>query len=650
MKTRKSGLQTAWEDSAILSFLRRIASAFYAFLLNGVFGKLRNVYPAAVNASQSNLLRRQRKPNVKNALARKFSHGFFITAFSRFSHHLLDTTCQSYGMIGVTYGIASSFYYLLQLFADSVPLRFVPLTFFCSLTIALFSLILLFFNLPLGQAVSKSRLFSFFCFDVLGIAKNDPAIRGRGIPLFRSFFYGTLLCFLTVLFPPGWVFLVIFILILILLIMQTPEFSLSLSLICVPIAGLFFNGGVLLAAILILGALSYLAKLLLGKRTISAEPMDFIVFFGMIIYLFAGIFSFGGIDSLKSGCLSALMLLGYFLAANLLNGRRSLLRFCRLSAFAGTVTSIYGIIEYATGNAVSNWLDTEMFPDIKGRIVSTFDNANILAVYLLLSIFLDLSLLLIARTAAEKTGALFSFGITAAALVLTWSRGAWIGFLFAGVAFLLLYSRRSPVLLLLGGVALPLCLYLLPSTILTRLLSGFSLLPGGTPDSSVTYRENIWQGVLRMLFPRYFAGGIGVGDSAFSALYPAYALSGAEEAVHAHNVYLQLWTEAGIAGLLFLILTALFLFLDVISHRSSEKKDFCRILHIGCFSSLFAVLLAGLGDHVFYSPRVLCLFFMTVGFSVALSRLGREREKEFAMSVGDDSNAFSVDVPIRNRR
>jgi O-antigen ligase len=68
-------------------------------------------------------------------------------------------------------------------------------------------------------------------------------------------------------------------------------------------------------------------------------------------------------------------------------------------------------------------------------------------------------------------------------------------------------------------------------------------------DSSTAYRVYIWIASLRLI-EKFWPSGIGTGVDVFMQVYPKYALSGVAMAPHAHNLFLVVMVELGIAGFL----------------------------------------------------------------------------------------------------
>ena len=156
--------------------------------------------------------------------------------------------------------------------------------------------------------------------------------------------------------------------------------------------------------------------------------------------LFAAAFAlltfFGGAVSLSSSSLKPALLMvclmtGYFLTVTLIRSREWLVRCSTAVVVSAALLSLYGIYLYFTDGGYSSkaWLDSEMFEAIRGRAVATLENPNMLGEYLIL-IFPTAAAMFVGS--GEGLGR-FSTVLCAASmgvcLILTWSRGAWLGLL-----------------------------------------------------------------------------------------------------------------------------------------------------------------------------------------------------------------------------
>ena len=275
-------------------------------------------------------------------------------------------------------------------------------------------------------------------------------------------------------------------------------------------------------------------------------------------------------------------------------GEKRLVFFSSLSLL---VASALGVGQYAFGKAELRWVDVTRFGDIGGRVTSFFSNPNIFAIYLLLCFPLPLW----AAFQKVEKGRARLFYITASVLcagsiLLTWSRGAWLGLFVQCLLFLLCYSKKSrraiawllPIVLL----SIP----LLPHSFQNRLFSIADVW-----ESSNRYRLQTWQGTWRMIYAHPF--GIGIGEEAWRAVYPRYAVMGTATVPHAHNVFLQVVAEVGWVGLL------LFAVLVVLSIRKAFRQR-----RFAAVSALLGALVMGMFDHLWYFEGMLLLFATTLAF------------------------------------
>lgn len=263
-----------------------------------------------------------------------------------------------------------------------------------------------------------------------------------------------------------------------------------------------------------------------------------------------------------------------------------------LSSLSLLIISSIGVGEYLLGRAQLRWIDIARFGDIGGRVTSLFSNPNILAVYLLLCF--PFSLWAIFKKPKRRRARLFYAAtaiLCALCIFFTWSRGAWLGLFLECFLFLLFHSKTSRIAILgLLPVAL-LSVPLLPHNFQNRL---FSI--GDVRESSNRYRLQTWQGTWKMLCEHPF--GIGIGEDAWRAVYPHYAVSGTKTVPHAHNIFLQVMAEVGLLGLLFFLLILFF------SLRNSfQKRQFAAL------AAILGTLVMGMFDHLWYFAGMLLPFW-----------------------------------------
>ncbi len=285
------------------------------------------------------------------------------------------------------------------------------------------------------------------------------------------------------------------------------------------------------------------------------------------------------------------------------------------SLLAGSLlTSVIGIRQlYGDTSALARWSDPNSVARGTVRIYSTLENPNLLAGYLLPVLPLALVALLRWRRPAARIFALACLVIGSIALVLTFSRGAWMGLVAAGAVILLLlmlrlshrwpplWRRLAPLLVLGGGALLLVLLVWLVEPLRVRVLS----LVAGREDSSNNFRINVWLAVLDMIQARPWLG-IGPGNDAFNIIYPLYQQP-KFNALSAYSIPLELTVEAGIPGLV------AGLGLVVVSLRQALRLatggGAFAAAAIGIAGAITALAVQGLTDTIFFRPEVQLSFW-----------------------------------------
>lgn len=156
---------------------------------------------------------------------------------------------------------------------------------------------------------------------------------------------------------------------------------------------------------------------------------------------------------------------------------------------------------------------------------------------------------------------LAAFALLAVGLLVSWSRGAWMGFGAAAAAMLLFAPRRriigvGLVALVVIGLIVSIITGLAPDSLVSR-LSDFTQDLTGTADVrgaqinddnfAVIERLAHWQAAIGMATDNPWTG---VGFGAYEIAYPRYALMNWPMALgHAHNFFLNLFAETGVIGL-----------------------------------------------------------------------------------------------------
>lgn len=279
------------------------------------------------------------------------------------------------------------------------------------------------------------------------------------------------------------------------------------------------------------------------------------------------------------------------------------------------LTALYAIVQRIQGVEVSASLtDLTMNAGMPGRVYSTLENPNNYAEFIVLTFPVSLVFCLGLVDRRWKTICTASLAVPIAALLMTYSRSGWVSFALAAVVFLALWDKRLlPLVVVAAAAALP----LLPQSVFNRILT-----IGSTADSSNMYRIYIWSSVLQMLHT-YGLTGIGLGPGNFIPLYAGYSLPQASVAYHSHMLYLEVWLEMGLLG----IVSFLGMYLGIIRRavKAMAKADsMVRYVLIAAISSLAGVSFVGAAEYIWFYPRILFAFFILIGVTLAAVKLAEE--------------------------
>ena len=366
-------------------------------------------------------------------------------------------------------------------------------------------------------------------------------------------------------------------------------------------------------ALVMVGFCSLFLNILRRRGRLCYASVNRFVVLYAAIYLAAAFTSVTPRDSLLPGLLSVAFILFTVVLGSAITKRQQLDGAIFLLVLAGAVVSAYGICQYVFGWGYqsSAWVDSEMFSSISFRATATLQNPNMLGQYLLLVIPVGGARLLSVKTWKERAFYFISCALMCICMILTMSRGAWLGLVFAAAIFFVLLDPR---LIMLAPFALIALYFILPESVISRFTS-----IGNLKDNSTSYRVYIWLGSLAMLKDGYWLSGVGPGEAAFNAVYPAYSYN-TIVAPHAHNLFLQIVCDAGICALIVFVLALFWYFRSLCAGLAKEKDFTGKMLHIAFISGMVGFMVQAMTDYSFYNYRVMLIFWVYLALGMAVTR------------------------------
>ena len=571
---------------------------------------------------------------VRDKFAQKFDQSKLVCAARKFKGILLNTPLVNYGLI--LFGFA-----LLLLISQAVNLFFelfnVPLGVFTyalssdtvltvsymAAAVVLMALSLIWVFVPNGSLVSfmlDSILIGSLLKNTMGITQmHQKSSKPAVIPRRSAFFVGALLGILTFFVTPHWFFVGLLIAVLVMIVVNIPEFGIVFGIFILPYLSLFQHPTIMAVSLILLLIFSTVLKLLRGKRTYRFEPLDIYVALFLLLMFLGGVITTGGVSSFFRAVTILVFGMSYFVLKVLVRDEAWLKRCIGALVASSVPVSALAIAEFVLGKAGTNWQDTAVFSSLTGRATSLWGNPNVLAEFLLIAFFAALGSLLAQKSVKKRLSMTIALLLNGAALIFTWSRGAWVAVVVALIAVMLMYSHKSLPFILAGVMVFAAALVFLPESFVTRVQSIVTF-----SDSSTLYRINIWRGSAALIRDVFWSG-VGVGEEAFRAAYLPYALSGIENAPHAHNLVMQILIELGVVGLLVFIIMLVSVARVVFTlFAKCRMKHSVSLLALGVYGAFLALLFHGATDYIWYNLRVYLLFFILIGLLSAARQIGNQ--------------------------
>ncbi len=290
--------------------------------------------------------------------------------------------------------------------------------------------------------------------------------------------------------------------------------------------------------------------------------------------------------------------------------RRDAMRLIDALLAAGLALSLHALWQAATGTGL-------ITAEGVMRVRSVYGSPNNLALFL--GRVLPISLALVAFGPPSRRR--YAYGLAtipiAAALFLTFSRGAWLVGVPAAVVLLAWQGSRRlratfTALILLGLAAL------VPFAGTERLTSLLNLRAGTT-----SLRINLWASTWQMIREHPW-GGVGLDN--FLYLYPRYirpAAWGEPTLSHPHNLLLHFLVALGVLGLA-IFLCQQTLFWRRVWPRLRRSSGWDRALLLALAASMTDFLAHGLIDHSYFLVDLAFVYMLTLGLVTNLSSGGNQ--------------------------
>lgn len=346
----------------------------------------------------------------------------------------------------------------------------------------------------------------------------------------------------------------------------------------------------------------------------GVEKMDLYLFLFLLSVLIAQAFSVYPGLSLRFLVFYATDFLLMLMLVSSIRSKKELSDVLEIIMIGVALAGLYGVYQGIRGVPVNqSQVDVDLNEGMPGRVYSFMGNSNIFAQIIVMFVPFFAAVVLSARGWQKKM--LFTVAAIPSfiALLMTYSRSGYVGLAIAVFVFVFLVKRSLvPFFIVLGILAVP----FLPDTVLRRISTITNL-----QDSSITYRFDIFESMW-MVIRDFWYTGVGLGSDAVQRVTQNYQYLTKSAPLHSHNVYLQVWVETGIVGLISFIgwmIRTVKKSLRVV--YDTDADIYLRMVLIAGVSGLTGILAIGLVEYIWYYPRAMMLFWIFIGIMAAAIRL-----------------------------
>lgn len=332
--------------------------------------------------------------------------------------------------------------------------------------------------------------------------------------------------------------------------------------------------------------------------TPAGAPMFLLISVSFYLYLMNSTFSRLGFEGFR---VVAQYLLWFYILNSYLSDDEKAYRVIRFLVYAGGIMGIHGVIQYILRVPTpAHWTDIAE-GSTSTRVFSIVESPNILGSIFILIIPLCLALVLQRkRNFFDRIVFFILLGAMGLSLVLTLSRGAWLGAAVALFVFCIAVNPRWLALLGMGGSAM----LLVPSVMsrITYMLSPQYAISSMTGGRLMRYQRG-WD-----IFMQHKLTGVGLGH--FGGAVAMNNKNLIPDTFYMDNYWLKTAVEMGFVGIAaFAILIIVLVFWSIRAIKQSENYDTQLVTAAG-FAGLCGVLVHNFMENIFEVPYMVAYFWV----------------------------------------
>ena len=571
---------------------------------------------------------KNRHVSHKNGIAKALERNILGKVIPVIFHAFLRIAVKNYALLIFVAGLISFPQYFLNLsgqevFGYSIHGSVEGLV--LSSVLIVISLPFLFYGKSIAQAILQNKLFNFISINFLGVDDENiknAAAKSRVSNTTVALVIGLALGILSYFVNPFIILSIVFAILFAYNVFRTPEIGIILTIFTLPFVDMLY---IKIAIGYIF--LCYGIKVILRKRVFSFEYHDIFAVLAILALTICGIDYQNPLGSLPAVLSNLVIFMSYFLCANLVRSRTWFRKCIFALTSSAFIASIVGITQFVLGilSGITELSESLLqFAQFKTAVPSMFSTSDVFAQYLMIAIPFGL-IHMFSGKITSKAGSFFITLILTVALVLTNSKFAFIGIIFAVILLAIIYNRNniySSIVLIGGAVGF----YFLFSYVenLRALADRIHFFDNFNFGEKFAELGNGFLNVFS--FPSIF----GVGAGATTTQYDSFLI--------------QFVNEYGIISLAFLTLFGIMFARLVFSHTEEAMKVSRKIESATGLCALVGLFLTGIFKNVWVDEKIMLLSIVFVALSFAFIK--REKNTTYIMDEKSDISSAHIDVEV----
>ncbi len=641
-------IQGSSKNSVVLSLLARLLAFLHRHFDRSIFGFLTDSSDAVSDYFEESatgrfFLGQTRRNSIIKRLLRFVASGFENSFFAKLTKKgyalFLNLKLKSIGFFFATYSLFALFAWMILYFTKSPDATYSNLI--TVIGIGVVALPLVFSSHSLISGIGSSRVLSTAFNEELGIdteSKSNEVKNARfsgalsGFSLVFGIIAGTFSVFISpVIFASS-----IIGIITLMFVLTSPESGIIFIISSIPFYSIEGFGAYLVFGLIAATTVSYIGKLIRGKRIFTIGFLDIVV---LVLFLIMFTSCFGHANSYNRAATLVGFMLVYFLFVNIIRNRTWLKRVVKAIVFSSVMIAFLGVM-------AAIWNNTPILSEIKqfdGQSGSFFIFGEAgSAVYLLLpAIPFLFSAVRSTKDSAKRSSYMF-FAILVLVCIVFGGNSMPLGPMISGVMMYFLLSMPMMIF-----IAIPAFLvYMLIRGVNIPIISDFAA-RSAEYAAKISAENRYFRGGVSRALGDYILTGIGMGDETFSKVYPNYSYAGFEGAADSGSSLLDILLGFGIiGGLVFIFAVLVFMRESIGFIRQGKNVNKIDKLYVSsAFSSVFSIIAAAFTDNVFEVPTVFLYMWIMMAIGISYVRMDRLERKRAEIRHPDTPGNADAKIP-----